>query len=79
MTNEKPIYLDHAATTPLRKEALAAMMPFFSDLFGNPNSPYAFAQEARNAVDEAREKVAAVLGSHCFRRFLPGCCFVNDV
>lgn len=63
MTNEKPIYLDHAATTPLREEALAAMMPFFSDLFGNPNSPYAFAQEARNAVDEAREKVAAVLGS----------------
>jgi cysteine desulfurase len=63
VTNEKPIYLDHAATTPLRKEALEAMMPFFSDVFGNPNSPYAFAQEARNAVDEAREKVAAVLGS----------------
>ena len=63
VTNEKLIYLDHAATTPLREEALAAMMPFFSDLFGNPNSPYAFAQEARNAVDEAREKVAAVLGS----------------
>jgi cysteine desulfurase len=63
LTNEKPIYLDHAATTPLRKEALEAMMPFFSDVFGNPNSPYAFAQEARNAVDEAREKVAAVLGS----------------
>ena len=56
------IYLDHAATTPLRKEALEAMMPYFSDLFGNPNSPYSFAQEARNAVDEAREKVAGVLG-----------------
>ncbi|MBT5320591.1 MAG: cysteine desulfurase, partial [Chloroflexi bacterium] len=63
MTNEKLIYLDHAATTPLREEALTAMMPFFSDVFGNPNSPYAFAQEARNAVDEAREKIAAVLGS----------------
>lgn len=62
MTNEKPIYLDHAATTPLRKEAFEAMMPFFADLFGNPNSPYSFAQEARNAVDEAREKVAGVLG-----------------
>ena len=62
MTNEKTIYLDHAATTPLRKEALEAMMPFFADLFGNPNSPYSFAQEARNAVDEAREKVAGVLG-----------------
>ncbi|MFP6678941.1 MAG: cysteine desulfurase family protein [Dehalococcoidia bacterium] len=61
--NEKLIYLDHAATTSLREEALAAMMPFFSDVFGNPNSPYAFAQEARNAVDESREKVAAVLGS----------------
>ena len=63
MINEKLIYLDHAATTSLREEALAAMMPFFSDVFGNPNSPYAFAQEARNAVDESREKVAAVLGS----------------
>ena len=62
MTNEKTIYLDHAATTPLRKEALEAMMPFFADLFGNPNSPYSFAQEARNAVDEARAKVAGVLG-----------------
>ncbi|MDA1257209.1 MAG: cysteine desulfurase family protein [Chloroflexi bacterium] len=62
MTNEKPIYLDHAATTPLRKEAFEAMTPYFSDLFGNPNSPYSFAQEARNAVDEAREKVAGVLG-----------------
>ena len=62
MTNEKTIYLDHAATTPLRKEAFEAMMPFFADLFGNPNSPYSFAQEARNAVDEAREKVAGVLG-----------------
>lgn len=62
MTNEKAIYLDHAATTPLRKEAFEAMMPFFADLFGNPNSPYSFAQEARNAVDEAREKVAGVLG-----------------
>ena len=63
MINEKLIYLDHAATTSLREEALAAMMPFFSDVFGNPNSPSAFAQEARNAVDESREKVAAVLGS----------------
>jgi len=61
--NEKLIYLDHAATTSLREEALDAMMPFFSEVFGNPNSPYAFAQEARNAVDESREKVAAVLGS----------------
>ena len=63
VTNEQPIYLDHAATTPLRHEALEAMLPFFSEVFGNPNSPYAFAQEARNAVDEARERVAGVLGS----------------
>ncbi len=55
--------MDYAATTPLRKEALEVMTPYFSELFGNPNSPYAFAQEARNAVDEAREKVAGVLGS----------------
>lgn len=58
---EERIYMDHAATTPLRPEALAAMMPYFSESFGNPNSLYALAQEGRNAVDEAREKVARVL------------------
>ncbi len=56
------IYMDHAATTPVRSEVMEAMRPYFSEKFGNPSSLYALAQESRNAVDEAREKVARVLG-----------------
>lgn len=55
------IYLDHAATTPVRPEVVEAMMPYFSEKFGNPSSLYAIAQEGREGVDEARDRVAAVL------------------
>ena len=55
------IYLDHAATTPVRHEVLDAMLPYFSEAFGNPSSLYAIAGESRNAIDEARSRVAAVL------------------
>ena len=58
---ENFIYMDHAATTPVRPEVLAAMQPYFSEKFGNPSSLYALAQEARDAVAESRERVAAVL------------------
>ena len=61
-TSGKLIYMDHAATTPLRSEALEAMLPYFSQQFGNPSSLYMLAQESRKAVDEARETVAEVLG-----------------
>ena len=62
-TSGKIIYMDHSSTTPVRKEALEAMLPYFSDSFGNPSSIYSLAQEARQAVDEARDRVAAVLGA----------------
>jgi cysteine desulfurase len=55
-------YLDHAATTPLRPEAVAAMLPFLSEHFGNPSGSHSVARAARLAVDEAREVVAATLG-----------------
>lgn len=57
------IYMDHAATTPARPEVVAAMLPYFSEKFGNASSLYALAQESRKALDEARESVANVLGS----------------
>ena len=41
------IYLDHAATTPLRPEALEAMLPFLTELFGNPSSPHGYGRRAR--------------------------------
>jgi cysteine desulfurase len=53
-----PIYLDHAATTPLRREALDAMLPLLTDDFGNPSSVHSYGRRARSALDEARESVA---------------------
>src|SRR3954462_9967935 len=58
-----PIYLDHAATTPVRDEVVEAMMPFFGPRFGNPSSVHRWGREARTALDEARERVARCLGA----------------
>jgi len=63
MTDLHRIYLDHAATTPLDPEALAAMMPFLQGDFGNPSSVHSFGQRARGAIDEARARVAALIGA----------------
>src|SRR4051812_21091627 len=58
-----PIYLDHAATTPVREEVFEAMKPFFGPRFGNPSSTHRWGREARAALDEARERVAKCLGA----------------
>ena len=58
-----PIYLDHAATTPLRREVLDAMIPFLTESFGNPSSVHAYGRAARAALDGAHEQVAADLGA----------------
>jgi len=57
------VYLDHAATTPLRSEALDAMPPFLRGDFANPSSPHSSGQRVRAALDEAREKTAAAIGA----------------
>jgi len=56
-------YLDHAATTPMRPEAVEAMLPFLTERFGNPSGAHAVARDARKALDEAREQVAEHLGA----------------
>jgi cysteine desulfurase len=58
-----PVYLDHAATTPVRPEVLEAMLPFFGPRFGNPSSVHKWGRDARTALDEARERVAHCLGA----------------
>jgi cysteine desulfurase len=58
-----PIYLDHAATTPIRGEVFDAMVPFFGPRFGNPSSTHRWGREARVALDESRERVARALGA----------------
>jgi cysteine desulfurase len=55
------IYLDHAATTPLRREVFDAMLPFLTEDFGNPSSAHVFGRRARAALDEAHERIAASL------------------
>ena len=55
------IYLDHAATTPLRREVLDAMLPYLTEVFGNPSSAHAAGRAARAGLDEAHERVAARL------------------
>ena len=55
-------YLDHAASTPMRDEAVAAMLPFLTERFANPSGSHRFARDARRDVEEAREVVAAVIG-----------------
>ncbi|MEO5760683.1 MAG: cysteine desulfurase family protein, partial [Vicinamibacteria bacterium] len=57
------IYFDHAATTPLDPEVLDAMLPYLREDFGNPSSVHGFGQRARGAIDEARAKVAALIGA----------------
>src|SRR5918997_895972 len=59
----QPIYLDHAATTPIRAEVLEAMQPFLGPRFGNPSSTHRWGREARAALDEARERLARTLGA----------------
>lgn len=59
----KLIYMDHAATTPIHPDVLEAMMPYLTDQFANPSTLYRFGMEARRAVEEAREHVAAILGA----------------
>jgi len=57
------IYLDHAATTPCRPEVAEAMRPYFTEVWGNPSSVHTVGQEARQALDTARDTVARLIGA----------------
>jgi cysteine desulfurase len=59
----KTIYLDHAATTYVRKDVLDAMLPYFTEKFGNPSSLYDLAHESKKAIDLARLQVATAIGA----------------
>ena len=59
----KRIYLDYAATTPTHPKVRKAMLPYFTDAFGNPSSIHSYGQEAKGALEEARDKVAALIGA----------------
>ncbi|MBR2499932.1 MAG: cysteine desulfurase NifS [Clostridia bacterium] len=60
---ERVVYLDNSATTPVKKEVLDAMMPYFTENFGNASSIYKIGRMAKEALEKAREKVAAAIGA----------------
>jgi cysteine desulfurase len=57
------IYMDHAATTPVKEEVVEAMEPYFTKYFGNPSTIYKVGREAKKGMEEAREKVADLIGA----------------
>lgn len=63
MKNMKPIYLDYNATTPIDPEVLKVMLPYFKENFGNPSSGHAYGKPAKDAVTNAREHVAKLIGA----------------
>jgi cysteine desulfurase len=59
----RKVYLDHAATTPAHPKVVEAMLPYFMDKFGNPSNLHDIGREAKNAIDDARAKTAALIGA----------------
>jgi len=59
----KKVYLDYGAATPIHPQAIEAMIPYLGELFGNPQSLHDWGQEAREAIEEARGKVASLIGA----------------
>ncbi|MCI8647976.1 MAG: cysteine desulfurase NifS [Firmicutes bacterium] len=59
----RQVYLDYSATTPVKKEVLDAMLPYFSELYGNPSSLYSIAAESKDAIAAARKQVADLIGA----------------
>lgn len=60
----RKVYLDYSATTPVKKEVLDEMLPYFTEHFGNPSSLYSIAQESKKALDTARERVASLINAN---------------
>ena len=72
------IYMDNAATTPVRKEVLEAMLPYFGEYYGNPSSLYQTAAASKKAVENAREQVAKALGAKTEEIYFTGCGTESD-
>jgi len=72
------VYLDHAASTPMRAESVEAMVPFLGEVYANPSGSHRFARRARRAIDEARDEVAAVVGARPNEVVFTGCGTESD-
>ena len=69
----KRIYMDNAATTRVTEPVAQAMMPYLTEVFGNPSSVHAFGRDARRALDNARAQVAAALNAKPNEIYFTGC------
>ena len=69
------VYMDHTATTPVSPEVLQAMIPYFSDVFGNPSSVYSYSRKSRSAIEKARSQVANALNADSSEIFFTGYIF----
>ncbi len=69
---ERKIYLDNAATTKTRPEVVEAMLPYFTELYGNPSSVYEYATQNKKAVDEARTIIAKAMGAEISEVYFTG-------
>lgn len=76
--NEDLIYMDHGATTPVASEVLAAMQPFWQEMYGNPSSVHQFGREARRALEGARETIAGLLNARPQEIVFTGCGSESD-
>lgn len=70
--DNKMIYFDHAATTPIKPGVIEEMMPYFTNKFGNASSIYSIGRESKKAIEEARERVAKALGAMAREIFFTG-------
>ncbi len=78
MNEVKRVYLDHAATTPIRPEVLEVMLPIFQEHFGNPSSFYGRGQEAKKILEDARARVAACLNAQAHEIYFTSCGTESD-
>ncbi len=72
------VYMDHAATTPMRASAIAVMMPYLDGVYANPSGAHRFARRARQAVDEARDLIASIVGCAPGEVVFTGCGTESD-
>ncbi|MDR3354037.1 MAG: cysteine desulfurase NifS [Synergistaceae bacterium] len=69
----RKVYLDHSATTPVAADVLDAMIPYFSEKMGNPNSLHSWGRDAKRAIDEARGSLAELIGASASDIVFTGC------
>jgi len=72
METKRFVYLDYAATTPIKAEVLEAMMPYLTESYGNPSSLYTIGQQSKDAIRAAREQIAALIGAKAPEVFFTG-------